>query len=310
MNPPAVRFERAPSPQLQALFSAGGLLEPLLRPLTASGLALDLQFREGDAFQLYCGQTSLIRGRLTSTGVALDAHKTYRQQAPATALLRTWEENESGFAEALDRYLAQVVVSTRWTGKEGQVQARWMHQRTPWVPIDREAVLGYADEAARESALDNKSVHAGIAEVQSLCAAEGWKAPSTRIASNEVDQLAIDPKGRVVLVELKHGRGSDAYHAPLQVLRYAHEWSTALATIMPDLERLIAARQSLAMTPDNLPEVRSELRLVIAFGQVHPSAEVLCRLRRIVSEVEPYLPSGAAIIEIWSLCRAGSTQTL
>ena len=156
------RYDRAPSERFLRHFERGGLLAPLLERYTVAGLPLDVQFRVGDEAHLYCGQTRLLTVAGKVESVTVGAHRTYAKQESAADVMRSWRFDDVGFEGALRSYLAGVRVRERWTAKEGAVQAAWMGVTSPWIPIDREAVLG-----------------------------------ATR-SGNELDQLAIDPDGRLV----------------------------------------------------------------------------------------------------------------
>ncbi len=210
----AARYDRAPTPALLELLADGGLLGPVRARWSVAGLPLDLQFREGDEIHLYCGLTRLVVARRQRSGVRLEAASTYTSQACAGGLFRTWRAGEAGFGEALGAYLAGVVVGERWVRKEGLVQAAWMALREPWVTLDREAVLGRPSSAARTEALDLPAVRAAHEAVDALAVAGGWKRPAVNQRANELDQLAIDPAGRLVLVELKDARSSEVVTAP------------------------------------------------------------------------------------------------
>lgn len=283
-----MRYARTPSePLMKAL---DGLLLPLRQPWTVAGLPLDLQLRERDEVMLYCGLTRLVVAQCRPPFVTLTAHKTYKSQPCAKALLRPWRLDEQGLGAALADYLGNVVVSRSHTAKEGKVQAAWMTVADPWQSLDREAVIGGGTSpfAAVDRATD---------AVRKL--GSGWAKLDGPKAGNELDQLAIDPAGRLVLVELKHGQASKLYQAPLQALRYAWEWAGAVQTLLPELEELIEAKQRLGLLPANLPKLNGELRVAVAWGEEQPSPRVLRRLDLVVDALKKHLPPGLGEIEVW-----------
>lgn len=296
-----VRYARAPSSALCALLSPGGLLFPLLERRVVNGLALDVHLREDDHVHVYCGLTRLLDAWAVPGGARLDAARSYTQQPCAAALFRMWRTGESGFDEALDLYFAGVRVEARWTGKEGAVQAAWARVVAPWVPFDREAVLGYEGAAAQTVARTIPAVRAAYAEVEPLRRAEGWAALGE--PGGEADQLAVDPEGRLVLLELKDAGSSSGsvYYAPLQLLQYVHEWAGALDVVRRQLHALRDARIALGLSPASLPAPSAGLRPVVAFGEDLRSAEVARRFERVRSVVNRHLPAGVPPVEVWEL---------
>ncbi|MCB9684393.1 MAG: hypothetical protein H6738_05700 [Alphaproteobacteria bacterium] len=296
-----VRYDREPGEPLIELLEDGAFLAPLRRPWSVAGVPLDLQFRERDEVHLYCGLTRLVTARRGRGGIRLTASPTYTRQACAHGLFRTWVVDERGFDDALRTYLSGVVVDARWVKKEGLVQASWMALQEPWVTLDREAVLGRSSGEARERALDVDAVRAAHAAVDALSVERGWKRPPAPKGANELDQLAIDDAGRLVLVELKDARSSEVVTAPLQALRYAWEWHEALDAVLPSLRALAAARRRLHLMPQGTPELTGALRAVIAWGEGSPSAEVLRRSLAVKQVVDGHLPPGIGEVEVWSL---------
>lgn len=192
-------------------------------------------------------------------------------------------------------------MEARWLRKEGLVQAEWMAVREPWVTLDREAVLGRPSSAARAVALDVPAVRAAHDAVHALAVAGRWGRLADPKGANELDQLAVDPEGRLVLVELKAARASEVASAPLQALRYAWEWHDALPTVLPALGALLAARRRLGLIPVGTPDLTGELRVVVAWGEGNPSAEVHRRMLAVKEIVDAHMPPGSGGIEVWSL---------
>ena len=302
------RYARAPSGALRALLADGALLAPMRRPWIVSGLPLDLQFRERDEVHLYCGLTRVVAARRKGPWVELHAAKSYTSQACAARLFRLWPTGASGFDTALESYLGAVRVEPRWTDKEGRVQAAWMSTPTPWATLDREAMIGRSSTRDRDMALDHDEVRAATAEVRALTEAHGWARPGEPRRANEVDQLGIDASGRLVLVELKHGRASDLATAPLQVLRYTWEWHAAVESLVPSLVALWDARRALGLLANEVPPPRGEIRVVLAWGEMEPSPEMSRRLTRVLDITDTYLPPGVSPIEVWTMASGRPTR--
>ena len=87
------------------------------------------------------------------------------------------------------------------------VQSLWSRVTDPWVPFDREAVLNYKSTDHREKSKKFPAVEADFESVQAVGKDSRWK--ELKSGSRKVDQLAIDPEGRLVLIELKDAQNND-----------------------------------------------------------------------------------------------------
>jgi hypothetical protein len=239
----------------------------------------------------------------TGPGVKVSAAKSYLSQPCGAGLFRTWSRDESGFTEALTRYLSNVNVRPASVASEGAVQAAWAGISSPWIPFDREAVFGYVDVSARKIGRAFANVQAARHEIELLREREGWAPTPVGKVGAELDQIAVDLAGRLVLIELKHAGASPAsvYYAPLQVLQYAHEWAVGLEAVRDDLQSLIKARKELGLSPSDMPELGSGIRIVIGFGADTRSAQVRARFEQVRAIVNRHLPTGASPIEVWAM---------
>jgi len=306
-----IRYARTPSSAFSAHLRSGGLLSPLLVRRTVAGLPLDVHLRERDHVHVYCGLTRLVDAWGIGPGVKVSAAKSYLSQPCGGSLFRTWSRNEGGFAEALDRYLSSVSVRAANVTSEGAVQAAWAGISSPWMPFDREAVFGYVDVSARKSGRAFADVQAARHEIELLRKREGWAPTPVGKVGAELDQIAIDPSGRLVLIELKHAgaSASSVYYAPLQVLQYAHEWAVGLETVRDDLRSLIKVRKELGLSPSDTPELGRGIRTVIGFGADTRSAQVRARFEHVRAIVNRHLPTGASPIEVWAMAaKTGPTR--
>ncbi len=294
-----MRYARAPSSALAKLLQApAGLLSPLLKPCRVAGLPLDLQLREKDQVMLYCGLTCLLVAKPRGDEVVVTAHRTYRAQACGRGLFRRWRQGEGAFPAALAGYLAGVEVGARHTGKEGAVQSAWLQTRTPWLSLDREAVIGGG--LTRSQAVDDATATIRTKHPK-------WAKLDPPKAANELDQLGIAPDGALVLNELKHGSANTVYYAPLQALRYATEWADAVGPLLPELQALADAKVDLGLLPRSTPRLSGVLRVAIGWGEVQPSPERMRRLDLVLEDVRPFLPPSVQEIEVWTL-RGGATR--
>ena len=310
-------YDRAPSEKLQKLLSPGEFLAPLLVKRKVAGCELDVHFRLNEEVHVYCGLTRLVNVKLykryKSGTIRAEAHRTYAKQQGANRLFRpesvkevkdgkylcdVWSANESGFADALDAYLCSVEVDKRQI-KEGTVQSRWSRVTEPWIPFDKEAFLRYA---SKEDAVEFRKfakVDEAYAELESIAESRHWAQPKK--PGCKLDQLAIDPEGRLVIVELKDASASSVYYAPLQLLQYVWEWDSALKLVQGQLQALIDARRGLRLTPTSVPSITGGIRAAIGFGTDSRSKKVKCRSAVVLNVVNKYLPPGVSLIETWVL---------
>ena len=248
-------YDRAPSEELRALLFPVGFLEPLvgLTSRKINCLELDVHLRVNDEVQVYCGLTRILNVRRNRNGtVSVSAHQTYSRQDCAKAILRRWHTDEvDEFRRALAAYVDCVKVAKRHTDAEGAVQSTWSRVVSPWVPFDREAVLSYGTEQGPRAPREFKQVKQACSELEAIAEAHTWAKPPT--AGREVDQLAVDLEGRLVIAELKDASASSAsvFYTPFQLLHYVWEWHNALESVRSGLQNLVDARVELG--PDTAP---------------------------------------------------------
>ena len=312
MTTPTPSYDRAPSERLKTLLSPGGFLEPLLglTKWRVADLELDVHFRVNDEVQVYCGLTRILNVRRNRNGaVNISAHQTYSEQDCAQGILRQWDTDDADeFRESLDAYLSKVKVRKSHTAREGAIQFLWSRVTYPWTPFDREAVLSYSIQAESKEAREFDQVNLArtalraIVETQRKSAGQRdrWTEPPT--GGREIDQLAIDSEGRLVLVELKDASASSAsvYYTPLQLLHYVWEWHDALESVRGQLQELLDARVALGLTPGPAPRLTGGIRAVVGFGCDTRTGEVKRRYDRVWQVVNRHLPCCVPPIETWA----------
>ena len=304
MATPIPAYDRAPSALLQELLSPGGFLSPLvgLAAREVDGYRHDVHFRVRDEVHVYRGLTRLFVARLVSgSELNLTAHPSYQAQPCAENFLRRWKTHEPGFHEEMHRYVNEIRGSTSFLSAEGAVQDRWSRVGFPWTPFDREGVLGGPHRAGRNFA----QVKAAQAELNNLATDQGWPAPSA--TGTAVDQLAVDPEGKLVLLELKDAvkSSSEVYYSPFQLLQYVWEWDDALEAIRGNLQAVIDARVKVGLSPVGLRSLEGCIRAAVGFGPDRRSAEVRRRYSLVLDLVNRYLPEGVAPMETWAVNESG-----
>ena len=169
----------------------------------------------------------------------------------------------------------------------------------PWTCFDREAVLGYPSPGPLPDPDASGQMDSAKNDLRSLAAREGWG--DVPEAGNKVDRLAVDPEGRLVLLELKNaGAGSaSVFYSPYQLLHYVWEWHSALESVRPQLQALIYARVELGVTPPPVPRLTGGVRPAMGFGADRRSVEVKRRYAEVLRVVNQHLPPEVSPIETW-----------
>ena len=272
-SPPS--YDRAPSAELLEMLRPGNFLSPLvdLNKRAVGDHVHDVHFRSGDEVHVYRGLTRLlcVKRFKRSANVKVTAVCKYSSQQCAEKLVRTWCSEECGFRERLNDYLHNVCVNPRFLCGEGVIQQEWAQVTWPWIPFDREGRLRGGGR-------------------------------------NEVDQLAVDSNGRLVIIELKDASDSEVYDAPRQLQRYAREWHSALKRnphIQHKLQAVIEARVALGLTPEWITPLSHGIRAVVAFGPDKRTDEVKRRYKAVLKEVKADWPEGVGFIETWEFTDGG-----
>ena len=314
----APSYARTPSCELKGLLQEG-FLAPLLRlnKRKVSDCYLDVHLRVNDEVHVYCGLTRLVTaGRKRNGTISFSADSTYENQSCAEGFFRNWNASESSLQDLLNHYLDNVTVHDSFITREGRVQEVWSRVKTPkpWTPFDREAVLSYQNK--RQAALERRftEVERARSLLKSIAVARPargnipWSPPPD--SGTELDQLAIDDAGNLVIIEMKYA-GKDAksaniYYAPLQLLQYIHEWCRALKwlSIWTDLQNLIDARTEVDLMPP-APQLTGGIRAAICFGEDDRSDEVKRRYYEVLGIVNAHLPSGVQPVETWCYGKGG-----
>ena len=302
-----IGYPRAPSKGLQELLMPGGLLAPVmaLNRREFKGVELDVHFRINDEVQVYCGLTRILTvRRLHRPGGHLNfcADNRYMGKLGArdTGLFRRWSDGEQGLAEAIETYLDAVEVNPSFTGGEGSVQSWWSRVTYPWVPFDREAVLDYDSTEHRDQSKVFPEVDAAFESICEVARDLRWKELKPR--ARKVDQLAVDPEGRLVLIELKDAHANDdrVYYGPFQLLQYIWEWHGALEAVQADLQELLNVRKVVGLVVHDVPPLEGGIRAAVGFGPDGRTDRVKRRYDMVLEIVNRHLPPGVDPIETWN----------
>lgn len=308
MTTPAPVYDRAPSRELLALFAEGKILAPVLQLArrNVGGHLHDVQFRVDDYVYVYRGHTAVLKiRRYKQAGdLKIEAAKKYEDTQLAKGIFRRWSIDDNNLGWAICDYLDKVDVEGSLTLGEGDIQQRWSEVTQPWTPFDREAVLSYRKYAGSEER-ENAKKFAQVAEAGiDLAKLRLAKLPNT---GGKLDQLAIDPQGRLVVLELKDGSNTNdkVYYSPFQLLHYVWEWHNALPAVRANLQAVIDARKKVGLTPPNLPALTGGIRAAVGFGFDSPRSDTKRNYARVLDVVNQHLPEGVEPIETWELTGSG-----
>ena len=304
MTSPRPLYACAPSPALQSLLHPGGFLAPLvdLQEGDVAGHFHDVHFRVGDEVQVYRGSTRLVEVTGNSNGeVHLTADPAYRAQACSRGLFRRWRVDEPGLGEELVSYLSAVRVSPSLVGGEGRLQEQWARVSAPWTPFDREGTL----RGPHRMGMDFPRVQSASARLTDLARSNGWATPGG--TGRNIDQLGLDPEGRLVLLELKDASEptAEVHYAPFQLLKYVWEWHAVLEEVRRDLQALITARVAVGLTPPGAGPLTGGIRAAVCFGSDRRSPRVKQRYDAVLEVVNQHLPEGVGPVETWEFTGVG-----
>jgi hypothetical protein len=162
-----------------------------------------------------------------------------------------------------------------------------------YTVIDRECVIGFDSGSERASFYD--SVLKPYAEVrerlQKTLPNIFGKFRDKQFGDN-LDMLALDEQGNLVVIELKHGSNVPGiYWGPLQVLAYRDAFKGKLGIIARDMEKLVRQKVNLGLLPraalSRLPINTSptSIKAVLAIAEPSRTSEKCWdKLNQVVSE--------------------------
>lgn len=304
-------YDRAPDQEMDGL--CNDLLAPLIKlhghaRAEKHDLPLDVHFRRRE-LHVYCGHARLVKAEYLPSRKQVDIRGEYAAESP---LFKKGWQVEENVEPALCQFLAEVDIKDK-ACREGALQARWASATPPWTSatppwtmIDREARLRFPNKEAREDFDRQVESTIGparqvIREISRSRTGLSWREPDK--GGGQVDQLAVDDKGNLVLIEIKDAKSSDSsrlFYAPLQLLKYVLIWHQALRrlTLWNQLLALVDSRQRHGLAPKELV-LTGGIRTAVCFGEFQPSDEVKRRFYEVLGVVNAFRPAGVQPIEVW-----------
>ncbi|MGJ5819926.1 hypothetical protein [Paludibaculum fermentans] len=288
------------------------LLGPILTCIPNDPCALDVQLRKGGVLQVYHGNTSLLRIKTGKSGelLQLDFGSYESEVAKLDSKLRgRWRIDE---AEDLSRQLCRVLPTLAacvgrsyyqnrkegfWENQLAYTHGRGWRADKEWLVIDRQAVVGF-DSGAELNDTVGPIVGRHAAALESLIDRQPRRWAKPKAVGNELDLLAVNHRGEILCIELKHASNSEGvYCGPFQAAVYRDTFHAVAESIVPDLDRLVRQKVVLGLLPPmalglmpfvKLPVVRGVLAVV-----GNQSREVQRRLRLCLDSCE--------YVEYWQL---------
>jgi hypothetical protein len=284
----SARYDRVLGCDAERVLSEGGELRFLIdevQSLSDDSFALDIQIRKGNKLMYYHGTTCLLTlkfsgeakgSTMSVTASAADSYRKYQECCPPRDKLmgHPWRLSEiSRFKKAWQAYLKATLQGVR-SGhykKEGYWQnrlclefgKRWTTD-CEWLVVDRECVIGFTGgnekmayyEKARKKSLDIKS------QLQDA-AKKKWGQLDKKGFGDEVDILAVNRAGKLVVIELKHSSyARGIYWGPLQVGVYHRAFKDAPSEVVDGIRRLVNQKIALGLLPKAAKQIASNASLV------------------------------------------------
>ncbi|MBC8552434.1 MAG: hypothetical protein H8D23_22630 [Candidatus Brocadiales bacterium] len=234
----------------------------------------------GDWVSVYRGLGRLLRIRPTSNPneIKIDAHRAYQELVPSLYGRKGTNEN---FSVKLLNLVQKVAESPRFFSdynnkKEGYYQNEFSRQfgicgnpHDEFVAIDKEAVIGYENQAEKDSILlpIQQDYQVLLKELSQSDPKIYGKNKGTKAAGNELDFIALNKDGEILLIEFKHWKNaSGVYLSPFQIGGYYDLWSDyPFDTLKHSILRLAEQKQGIGLiNPEwKIPEPKRIIPVLI-----------------------------------------------
>ncbi|HOK01169.1 MAG: hypothetical protein KBG30_09640 [Bacteroidales bacterium] len=228
-------YNRTISKEFASLLETGGNLRWLF-DFVKNHKQLDFLIGKNNSkewISVYLGLTRILTIiKENSTKFSFEAANKYKEISPNLYEKKTLNENYQNEIEDLITQIEQNNKFDRYykNKKEGFYQNELSRTfgicgkpNTDFVIIDKEAVIGYSNQAEKDNLFGNlqqkyKKLQREISDLNpERYGKDLWK----KAIGNELDFLALDKDGNILLIEYKHGTNiSGIYLSPLQIGLY------------------------------------------------------------------------------------------
>jgi hypothetical protein len=324
-------FDRRVPPELADALEAEGPIHELVGLAQselgwANGLDLRLRAQPGGAnarATLYLGLTQVLHVRYlgrqrfklqgqTGKGFAakLDPalfDPSWAAPQPLDRLAAVWPSVMTYVRAAIE------AAPRRYLSAEGLVQARLARGGEGFVTIDREVVINFPSQSIKDAALAREAV--GVhAACERLAPTYRW-AVKEKAFGDELDMLAVDQQGRVLVVEVKHGGDTAGVGwTPAQVARYlrlCQVWIEATPQAASILNGMLEQARYIGLITDSTFTVSDPVTLVpvIAIGEPMKNSAVANERMKIVHEALAEQDVELPELEVWSVDVEGRAES-
>lgn len=307
-------FDRAISSALLEAISSDGPLGGLLARRASDPGFYDVQLRREPRgtrswATLYRGLLSVLSVDERKGQFRLRAHETLRKRGGFDPQWAAWQASSSlgdqwpRIDAYLDRLAADAVLERRYVAREGLVHAALCSGRShAYRVIQREATIAFASRAVRS----------GICA--SLRAAVAAAVPGCPELGTELDVLAVDERGRLLIVEAKPAVELQGIEwSPAQAMMYALLFRRLLdqsADAVAQLNTMLEQRVALGLTaPGQRVESPVAVVPVVAIGAGAPHCLAPERLQGTSANLHDLVAArGLDPIEVWFLDAQGDIE--
>jgi hypothetical protein len=323
-------FDRRVPMALAEALAPEGPMHPLVELVHSDlgwkrGLDIRLRARVGHAAAratLYLGLTQVLHVHLVSAGrfrLEGQSGKGFCERLDPTLFQAAWSVPQSlewlaaEWAAVMGYVRAAIdAAPARYVNAEGLMQARLARRGAGIATIDREVVISFPSQEAKNAALAPDAAAIETAR-RTLAGTEPWAAADKRFG-DELDLLGVDGEGRVLVIEAKHGSDTGGVGwTPAQVARYlriVELWADATPWAGEVLNGMLAQARRIGISGGGDAVVAEPLVLVpvIAVGQPLKNAAIAnTRMRRVVDTLAQHGVELAGL-EVWAVDEAGSFE--
>jgi len=290
---------------------------------SANGLDLRLRSRPGHTAAratLYLGLTQVLHvHHLGPDRYRLERQKGkgFAEKLDPTLFDPAWSQPQSlsRLAQAWPAVMTYVHAAVRaapskYLSSEGRVQALLGRGTSDFGAIDREVVINFPSQPAKAAALAGEA--AGIhAAREQLALTRRW-AEKEKAFGDELDLLAVDRAGRVLVVEVKHGTDTGGVGwTPAQValyLRLCQLWVDATPWAGSVLNGMLDQARRIGLSGHSSEFTVAEpvtLVPVVAIGQPLKNPKVANERMRLVHDALADHGVPLPGLEVWSVDGSG-----
>lgn len=272
---------------------------------------------------LYVGLTSVLDICERADKFRLRAHATHRAAADFDDSWMAWQTMEEMKARwpSVEGYLGRVVktVHPRWLESEGRVHALIANStRSGFSVINREASISFANQAIKTALCGQWASATQLAMAAAGETSLWWLALAAKKLGTSPDFIAVDDKGRLLVIEAKPASAAAGITwGPAQVGYYAAmyaEWvKEAGAAARSTIQLELVQRRKLGLLPEGPDRSLADLPIVVpvlAIGPGVTSPEAWGRLAAVNAALTATPKSGDAVapLEVWRLAADGTPR--